>query len=111
MTISSFFQTERDKTRAANVRAALARIEAGEGGPQITVDLLNAVDAPHSICSPLTSIDDATSLAGRLHQDGGDLLATATRLRPATGCTPAHLARVVTTTALRVHLAKLERKQ
>lgn len=110
MTISRFFQSERDKGDAAKLRAVLARVEAGEGGATITLDILNAVDAPLTIYAPLTSIDDAASLAARLRQDGAELLATATRLRPI-GCTAAHLARVVTMTALRVHLAKLERKQ
>jgi hypothetical protein len=108
--MTRIFQSDADKDAAAVLRAVLLRIEAGETGAAIILDILDAVDAPMTIYAPLTSIDDATRLAGRLHQDGAELIATATRLRPI-GCTSQHIARVVTTTALRVHLAKLERKQ
>jgi hypothetical protein len=56
----NLFQTDLTKITAAGIRAVLARIEAGEYGPCIETDLLAAIDAPLTLYSPLTSLDDAT---------------------------------------------------
>lgn len=120
MTDTRLFTSDAARSRAADIRRLMIRLENGDGADRaLGQDILLAVDAPLTMGDPTGELDSAYHLATFLKQPTLDLhvrCGRAVRERIARGgwkapdlVTNADIARATTIIVLRVHLANLER--
>lgn len=118
MTDARLFTPDKQRAKAADVRRLLLRLENSGDDRGLGDEILNAIDAPHTIGDPLGNMDCAANLCAFLKHSHMDIIGSATtalrqRCREgwklSTEITSADVARQMTITVLRVHLANLER--
>lgn len=104
----TLFTSDRQRDLAADLKRLIARLDAGHGPDRrLGADVLEVLAAPATMGDPTESIDCCLHLAEFLKQSAVRALGKTQQSHP--NAEPRHIARLMCTKVLIIHLAQIER--